>query len=61
LSFSRRAELVVMTETISIPGATAIVTSVLTGPRMMRVMEPARELRALIFICSPNLCGLQQV
>jgi hypothetical protein len=43
---------VVITETISTPGAMAIVTSVLTGPRMIRRILPASTLRALTFIAS---------
>jgi hypothetical protein len=48
LSFSFFAELVVITDTMSISGAIVIVTSALTGPRLIAVILPLNVLRALI-------------
>jgi len=45
-SFSRFAEFVVMTDTISSLGATSIVTSVLTGPVAIADTVPLKALRA---------------
>ena len=47
--FSRRAEWLVITDTISTPGATRIQTSVLTGPRTSLVIVPAKAFRVLSF------------
>jgi hypothetical protein len=54
------AELVVITDTISIFGAILIDTSVLTGPILIAVIVSGNELRALIFmklILSQERCG----
>ena len=50
LRLSRLADWLVMTETISSFGAIRIVTSVLTGPVLIAVIFPGKELRALIFM-----------
>jgi hypothetical protein len=44
------ADAVLITATISIPGAIDTVTSVLTGPFTMFLTVPEKWLRALIFI-----------
>lgn len=49
-SFSRRAEWLVITDTISTPGATRIHTSLLTGPRTSLVIVPRKAFRVLSFI-----------